>query len=58
VLIGRAYLYGLAVGGEAGVARVLQLLRADLNRTMRLLGCPSVADLDRSWVDARGLVPG
>jgi L-lactate dehydrogenase (cytochrome) len=58
VLIGRAYLYGLAVGGEAGVARVLQLLRADLNRTMRLLGCPSVADLDRTWVDARGLVPG
>lgn len=51
VLIGRAYLYGLAVGGEPGVAKVLRILRRDLDRTMRLLGCPSVADLDRSWVD-------
>jgi len=57
VLIGRAYLFGLAVGGTAGVTRVFELLRADLNRTMRLLGCPSVAELDRTWVDASGLVP-
>jgi L-lactate dehydrogenase (cytochrome) len=52
VLCGRAYAYGLAAGGEAGVARVVQILRADLIRTLKLLGCASVAELDRSYVDA------
>jgi isopentenyl diphosphate isomerase/L-lactate dehydrogenase-like FMN-dependent dehydrogenase len=52
VLIGRAYIWGLAAGGEAGVERVLRLLRDDVSRTLTLLGCPSVADLDRSYVDA------
>ena len=52
VLIGRAYLYGLAVRGAAGVADVLRILRLDMDRTLRLLGCPSVKDLDRSWIDA------
>jgi isopentenyl diphosphate isomerase/L-lactate dehydrogenase-like FMN-dependent dehydrogenase len=51
VLCGRAYAYGLAAAGEAGVARALEILRADLERTLRLLGCPSVAALDRSYVD-------
>ena len=51
VLVGRAYVYGLAVAGEAGVARALQILRADLERTLTLLGCASVSDLDRSYVD-------
>lgn len=51
VLVGRAYVYGLAVAGEAGVARALQILRADLERTLKLLGCPSVSALDRSYVD-------
>jgi L-lactate dehydrogenase (cytochrome) len=51
VLIGRAYVYGLAVAGEAGVARALQILRADLERTLTLLGCTSVSDLDRFYVD-------
>jgi L-lactate dehydrogenase (cytochrome) len=51
VLCGRAYAYGLAAGGEAGVARVVQILRADLIRTLKLLGCASVAELDRSYVD-------
>ncbi len=50
VLCGRAYAYGLAAAGEAGVARAIEILRADLDRTMRLLGCPSVAALDRSYV--------
>jgi isopentenyl diphosphate isomerase/L-lactate dehydrogenase-like FMN-dependent dehydrogenase len=54
VLVGRAYLYGLAVGGEAGVRQVLKVLRAELERTLRLIGCASVADLDASWVDDRG----
>ncbi len=50
VLCGRAYAYGLAASGEAGVARAIEILRADLDRTLRLLGCPSVAALDRSYV--------
>jgi len=51
VLCGRAYIYGLAAAGEAGVTRALQILRADLERTLRLLGCSSIADLDRSYVE-------
>jgi isopentenyl diphosphate isomerase/L-lactate dehydrogenase-like FMN-dependent dehydrogenase len=51
VLIGRAYAYGLAAAGEAGVSRALEILRADVERTMRLLGCASFADLDGSYVD-------
>jgi len=51
VLCGRAYAYGLAAAGEAGVARALEILRVDLERTLRLLGCPSVTDLDRSYVN-------
>jgi isopentenyl diphosphate isomerase/L-lactate dehydrogenase-like FMN-dependent dehydrogenase len=52
VLVGRAYAYGLAAAGEAGVARAIEILRADLERTMTLLGCPSVNALDGSYVDA------
>jgi len=51
VLCGRAYAYGLAAAGEAGVLRALEILRTDLERTLRLLGCPSVASLDRSYVN-------
>jgi len=51
VLCGRAYAYGLAASGEAGIARAIEILRADLDRTLRLLGCPSVAALDRSYVN-------
>jgi isopentenyl diphosphate isomerase/L-lactate dehydrogenase-like FMN-dependent dehydrogenase len=50
VLIGRAYLYGLAAGGQPGVARILELLRSEMARTMALMGCPSVSALDRDWV--------
>jgi len=51
VLCGRAYAYGLAAAGEAGVDRAIDILRVDLDRTLRLLGCPSVAALDRSSVN-------
>ena len=51
VLVGRAYAYGLAAAGEAGVSRALEILRADMERTMKLLGCASITDLDRSYVD-------
>jgi L-lactate dehydrogenase (cytochrome) len=51
VLCGRAYAYGLAAAGEAGVSRAIDILRTDLERTLRLLGCPSIAALDRSYVN-------
>jgi len=51
VLCGRAYAYGLAAAGEAGVDRAIEILRADLDRTLRLLGCESVAELDRSYIN-------
>jgi L-lactate dehydrogenase (cytochrome) len=51
VLCGRAYAYGLAAAGEAGVDRAIEILRADLDRTLRLLGCPSIAELDPSYVN-------
>ncbi len=51
VLVGRAYAYGLGAAGEAGVARAIEILKADLERTLRLLGCPSVDELDRSFID-------
>ncbi|MGD0737970.1 MAG: alpha-hydroxy acid oxidase [Terracidiphilus sp.] len=51
VLCGRAYAYGLAAAGEAGVDRAIEILRTDLDRTLRLLGCASVTELDRSYVN-------
>jgi L-lactate dehydrogenase (cytochrome) len=51
VLIGRAYAYGLAAGGGPGVARAIEILSADVVRTLKLLGCASTADLNRSFVD-------
>jgi L-lactate dehydrogenase (cytochrome) len=51
VMIGRAYAYGLGAAGGAGVARAIEILRTDLIRTLKLLGCASVAQLDRSYVD-------
>jgi L-lactate dehydrogenase (cytochrome) len=52
VLVGRAYVYGLAALGEAGVAQAIEILRSDVERTLKLLGCPSIAALDASYVDA------
>jgi len=50
VLCGRAYACGLAAAGEAGVARAIEILRADVERCLKLLGCGSVDGLDRSFV--------
>jgi L-lactate dehydrogenase (cytochrome) len=50
VLVGRAYAYGLGAGGEAGVTRAIQILRNDVIRTMKLLGCQSIAELNESYV--------
>jgi isopentenyl diphosphate isomerase/L-lactate dehydrogenase-like FMN-dependent dehydrogenase len=49
-LIGRPYLFGLAAGGEAGVTQVLEILRAEIEQTMALVGCATVDDIDRSLV--------
>jgi L-lactate dehydrogenase (cytochrome) len=54
VLVGRAYAYGLGAAGGAGVARAIEILRTDLIRTLKLLGCPSIAELDRSYVEVPG----
>ncbi|HET8827681.1 MAG TPA: alpha-hydroxy acid oxidase [Terriglobales bacterium] len=51
VLVGRAYAYGLAAGGYEGVKRAVQILRDDVERTMRLLGCPSIVELDGSYIE-------
>ncbi len=45
VSIGRPYLYGLASGGQAGVERALGLLKAELERSMALLGCRTIAEI-------------
>ena len=50
VLVGRPALWGLAVGGEAGALRVLQLLRAELELALALCGCDSPAALTRTHV--------
>lgn len=51
VLVGRAYAYGLGAAGQAGVARALEILRADAERTVKLLGCTSLAMLNRSYIN-------
>jgi isopentenyl diphosphate isomerase/L-lactate dehydrogenase-like FMN-dependent dehydrogenase len=50
VLAGRAPLYGAAAAGEAGVTLALELLRKELDTTLGLIGCPSVRNLDRSFL--------
>jgi L-lactate dehydrogenase (cytochrome) len=51
VLVGRAYAWALAAAGGPGVARAIDILRADVVRTLRLLGCPSIRELDRSFIE-------
>jgi 4-hydroxymandelate oxidase len=50
VLIGRPYLYGLAVGGSAGVRHVFELLEEEIERAMGLLGCTCIDAIDRSFL--------
>jgi L-lactate dehydrogenase (cytochrome) len=49
--VGRAYAYGLAAGGPAGVARAIGMLRTEMDRTLKLLGCPAIGALDSSYVN-------
>jgi isopentenyl diphosphate isomerase/L-lactate dehydrogenase-like FMN-dependent dehydrogenase len=50
VLIGRPQIYGLIVGRERGVVDVIEILRAELDRALTLMGVQSVQELDRSWM--------
>ncbi|MGH2670888.1 MAG: alpha-hydroxy acid oxidase, partial [bacterium] len=53
VLIGRAFMWGLAVGGEEGVSRVLAMLRNELELAMALCGCRSVSEINPDVVRQR-----
>jgi L-lactate dehydrogenase (cytochrome) len=46
-LIGRAYIYGLGAGGQAGVSKAIEILARELDVTMALTGCRTIADIDR-----------
>jgi isopentenyl diphosphate isomerase/L-lactate dehydrogenase-like FMN-dependent dehydrogenase len=52
VLVGRAYAYGLAAGGEAGVAHAIELLRSGVERTLALLGCASLEELSPAYLQS------
>jgi L-lactate dehydrogenase (cytochrome) len=53
VILGRGYAYGMAAAGDAGIERALQIFEADIVRTLKLLGCPSIAQLDQSYIALR-----
>jgi L-lactate dehydrogenase (cytochrome) len=58
-LVGRAYLYGLMAGGEAGVTRAIEILQSGISRTMALLGVSCLEELSPGHVtQLRRLVPG
>lgn len=52
VLVGRPYVYALAVGGEAGVAAFIEQLAAETDLTLALMGAPSIRELDSTWIAA------
>ena len=51
-LSGRAYIYGLGAGGQAGVARAIEIMRNELDITMALTGVTSIAEIDRRAIAA------
>ena len=54
VLVGRPYVYGLALAGETGVREVIRNLLADFDLTMGLTGCASIADITRRDLSRAG----
>jgi 4-hydroxymandelate oxidase len=52
VMVGRPILYGLALGGESGARRILEILLAELDTALGLAGCPRASELDRSFLTA------
>ena len=57
ILLGRAAMYGVVAGGEEGVVHALSLIKAEVDRDLGLLGCPSVDDLDPSFLQLSDLFP-
>jgi L-lactate dehydrogenase (cytochrome) len=58
-MMGRPYLYGLAANGQAGAERAIEIIQTEIDRTLALIGRPTLADLDRSAVRlAGGFGPG
>jgi len=53
VLLGRPYVYGLAVAGQSGVERVIRNLTAEIDLTLALIGGRDINALDRSWISLR-----
>jgi L-lactate dehydrogenase (cytochrome) len=51
--VGRFYLYPLAAAGQAGVERALGLMRAEIERGMKLMGCTSISELSREYLRFR-----
>ena len=51
VFVGRPALYGASVGGQQGVARVLEIFKTEIDRDLALLGCADIHSLDRSYLD-------
>jgi L-lactate dehydrogenase (cytochrome) len=51
VLVGRAFVYGLAAQGETGIDSALSILREEIKRTMTLLGARTIRDLDASFLE-------
>ena len=49
-LVGRAFLFGLAAAGEAGVARALQIFAEEIDRVQALIGCPDLQTVNRSFL--------
>ena len=53
VMLGRAWAYALAAAGQQGIEHMLRLIEAEMRVTLSLTGCRSIADIDRSVLDAR-----
>jgi isopentenyl diphosphate isomerase/L-lactate dehydrogenase-like FMN-dependent dehydrogenase len=53
VMVGRPYLYGLAVAGEQGANHILEIFYAEIERALMLMGAPSIKALDPSWLKLR-----
>ena len=53
-MIGKAFNYGVAAGGEAGAERALDILMTEIDRTLALIGCPLLSDLDRGAIRLAG----
>lgn len=55
ILLGRAAMYGVVAGGEDGAVHALSLIKAEVDRDLALLGCPSIAELSVDFLDLRDL---